>query len=67
MKKKVIDVIIDILLIATAFAITDLLMWKVFQSESVWLELGTYVAFYAALFGTKRGVIYLWQNRHRTI
>lgn len=61
-KHKVFNTIVDILLITTAFAATDIIMAKVFHSENLWLELGTYIVFYAVVFGIKRGIGYLWNK-----
>ena len=63
MKKKIMNAIIDILLIAVAFAVTDILMMKVLHSESMWLELLCYVVLYGILFGGKWAVAKLW-TRH---
>lgn len=62
MKKKIIDIIVDILLIGTVFSVTDIVMLKVFHSENIWLELGIYIVFYAIVFGSKRGIIILWKR-----
>jgi len=35
---------------------------KVFFSESFWLELGIYLVLYTIAFGTKRGIIILWNK-----
>ena len=50
MKKKIIDTSVDILLI------------KLFHSESFWLEFGIYVVFYTIVFGCKKGVMILWER-----
>lgn len=65
MKRKIINFIIDAYLITTVFAITDIMMIKVFHSESIWLELGIYIVFYGIVFGTKSGIKYLWKNKLR--
>lgn len=62
MKRKFINTIIDILLIATVFAITDIMMQKVFHSENLWLELGIYIVFYGIVFGGKNGITVLWKK-----
>lgn len=62
MKTKIIHIIIDIVLIAVVFAVTDALLIKVFHSENLWLELGIYIVSYGVVFGTKRGIIYLWKK-----
>ena len=61
--KKIIDFAVDIILIAGVFAITDLFMLKLFQSESIWLELGIYIVFYGIVFGAKSGIMYLWKRK----
>lgn len=62
MKKKIINIIADILLITVAFAITDILMIKVFHSESMWLELLIYIVLYGIVFGSKHGLTILWKR-----
>ena len=62
MKKKIIGIIVDILLIGTVFAVTDIVLLKVFHSESMWLELGIYLVLYALAFGTKRGIITIFKR-----
>ena len=62
MKKKILDIIVDIILIGIVFGVTDAVLLKVFRSESLWLELGIYIVFYAIAFGTKRGIIILWNK-----
>lgn len=62
MKKKIMDMIVDILLITVVFSVTDLVLRKVFRSENLWLELGIYLVFYGIVFGAKRGIIYLWKK-----
>lgn len=62
MKKKISNTIIEIFLIAAVFAVTDLMMLNVFQSESIWLELGIYIVLYGIVFGAKSGILYLWKR-----
>lgn len=62
MKKKIIHIIVDVLLIAVVFAVTDVILLKVFHSENLWLELGIYIVCYGIVFGTKRGILYLWKK-----
>lgn len=62
MKKKIIGIIIDILLIMVVFTVTDSVLLKVFHSESIWLELGIYIVFYAIVFGSKKGIAILWNR-----
>ena len=60
--KKTVGIVIDIILIAVVFAITDHLMLNVIKSDSLWIELGIYIVFYGIVFGAKRGIIYLWKR-----
>ena len=62
MKKKIIGIIVDILLFGTVFSVTDIVLREVFHSENLWLELGIYLVLYAIAFGTKRGIIILWNK-----
>ncbi len=63
MKKKIINAVIDIVLIAIVFAITDAMLIKVFHSENLWLELGIYIVMYGIVFGAKSGIKYIWKKR----
>ena len=62
MRMKIINTAIDILLITVVFAVTDIVMRKVFCSEKLWLELVVYVLFYAVVFGAKSGILYLYKK-----
>lgn len=62
MKKKVLNIVIDVLLIAMVFGVTDIMMIKVFNSENLWFELGIYIVFYGIVFGGKSGIVYLWKR-----
>jgi uncharacterized integral membrane protein len=62
MKKKIIDIIVDILLMMIIFSVTDIVSLKVFHSESIWLELGIYIVLYAVVFGSKKGIVILWNR-----
>lgn len=66
MKKKIINIIVDILLIMVVFAITDALVLNVFHSEKMWLELLIYVILYGIaygiVFGSKHGLTILWKR-----
>ena len=53
MAKKIINFVIDILIVAVVFVLTDLLMVKVLNSESVVIELLIYLVLCAVLFGIK--------------
>lgn len=66
MKKKVKDIVVDIILIAIVFAITDYLMLTVFESDNLWLEVGIYIVFYGIFFGSKSGIVYLIK-KHKEI
>ena len=61
-KKKIFNFIVDVLLIGIVLSITDAVSLKVFHSESFWLELGIYLVLYTVAFGTKRGIIILWNK-----
>ena len=63
MKRRIGNAIVDIILIALVFAATDGVMFGVFHSENLWLELGIYIVFYAIVFGAKSGIMYLWKKR----
>ena len=62
-KKRILNTVIDILLITVAFGITDIFMQKVFCSENGWLEVGIYIVLYAVIFGAKSGIVHLWKKR----
>ena len=53
MKKKIINIIVDGLLIGAVFSVTETVLLKVFHSENFWLEFGIYIVFYAIVFGCK--------------
>ena len=63
--KKILGIVVDIILIAIVFAITDHLMLKVIQSENLWLELGIYIVLYGIVFGSKSGIMYLWKRHNK--
>ena len=63
MKRRIINAVVDILLIMIVFSITDLLMEKVFQSDKMLLELMVYIAVYALVFGAKSLVMRLWSKK----
>lgn len=62
MKKKIIGIIVDILLITIVFSLTDFVSLKAFYSENFWLECGIYIVLYAIVFGSKRGIELLWNK-----
>ena len=62
MKKKILNIVIDILLFYIIFGVTDIIMIKVFNSKNFWLELGIYIIFYGIVFGGKNEIVYLWKN-----
>ena len=62
MKKKILGILVDIILFGIVFGVTDTVLLKVFHSESFWLELGIYLVLYTIAFGTKRGIIILWNK-----
>ncbi len=62
MKNKIIGIIVDILLIMVVFSVTDFVSLKLFHSENFWLEFGIYIVFYAIIFGSKKGIVILWNR-----
>ena len=60
--RKIIGIAIDIILITIVFSATDHLMLKVIKSDSIWLELGIYLLFYAVVFGAKSRIKYIWKR-----
>ncbi len=57
--KKVIDFVVDVILIMAIIMITDLLMSRVFHTEKIIFEILIYVSLYIIFFGAKAGVKYL--------
>lgn len=62
MKRKVGNLIVDLLPITLVFAVTDSVMLYVLHSENLWLELGIYILLYGIVFSTKSGIVYLWKK-----
>lgn len=62
MKKKIVDMIVDIVLITGVFMATDGVVIHLLHSESFWVELGIYALFYAIVFGAKAGIVCLWKK-----
>ena len=62
MKKKIIGNLVDIILFGIVLRVTDAVLLKVFHSESFWLELGIFLVLCTIAFGTKRGIIILWNK-----
>lgn len=67
MKKKIINIIIDISLIAAVFVVTKQLLLKMFTSGNIWIEVGIYVVLYGIVFGVKSGVMYLLKQPEKTL
>lgn len=63
MKRKIINIIIDIALITCVFALVDVLAAKVFRIDSIWLDIGLYVALYIVVFGAKRGIVTIFKRK----
>ncbi len=63
MKRKILSIIIDIVLITLVLVLADTLALKVFCSESIWLYIGLYIAAYVVVFGAKRGIITLLNRK----
>lgn len=64
MKRKICNIIVDLLLITMAFSVTDGVMIRLLHSENLWLELGIYIVLYGIVFGAKSGIVYLWKKRY---
>lgn len=62
MKKKIIGISVDILLIMVVVALTNFVSLKLFNSENFWHEFGIYIVFYAIVFGIKRIIVILWNR-----
>lgn len=62
MKKKIGNIVVEILLIMVVFSATDVVLQHVFHSENLWLELAIYLVFYAIAFGGKKGIEVLWHR-----
>lgn len=63
MKRKVLSILIDIVLITLVLALVDILVLKVFRSESIWLYIGLYIAAYVVVFGAKRSIVVLLKRK----
>ena len=59
---NIIGILVDVILFAIVFVVTDAIQLNVFHSESFWLELVIYLVLYVIAFGTKRSVIILWNK-----
>ena len=66
MRKKIIGVVIDILLLTGIFALVDILSVKVFHSESIWPDVCLYIALYVFVFGIKRAIVFLFNRKKAT-
>ena len=65
MKNKILNFIIDIILITIVFGITDVMMIKVFHSEKIWLELCIYIVLYGMFFGSKYMITKYFANKKK--
>lgn len=63
MKRKILSIITDIVLIVLVLAFVDTLALKVLRSENIWLYIGLYIAAYVVVFGVKRGIVALWKRK----
>ena len=62
MKRKIIGILVDGILFGIVFGVTDAILIKAFHSESFWLKLVICLVFYTIAFGTKRGIMILWNR-----
>ncbi len=63
MKRKILSILVDIVLITLVLALVDTLALKVLRSENIWLHIGLYIAAYVVVFGVKRGIVALWKRK----
>ena len=63
MKRKILSILTDIVLIILVLALTDTLALRVLHSESIWLYIGLYIAAYVVVFGAKRGILILLKRK----
>ncbi len=63
MKRKILSILTDIVLIILVLAFTDTLALRVLHSESIWLYIGLYIATYVVVFGAKRGILILLKRK----
>ena len=63
-KRKILNLIIDIILMAIALSIAEELTLNVIKSESFWLEMGIYLVLYGIVLGAKRWIVYLWRRKN---
>ena len=64
-KRNILNIIIDIFLMAVVLSFVDYLMINILKKESFWLELGIYIVFYSIVFGTKSWIVYLWNKKRK--
>ena len=63
MKRKILSILVDIVLITLVLALVDALALKVLHSENIWLYIGLYMAAYVVVFGVKRGIVAFWKRK----
>ena len=63
LKRKILSILTDIVLIILVLAFTDTLALRVLHSESIWLYIGLYIATYVVVFGAKRGILILLKRK----
>ena len=64
MKMKLIDIIVDLILITIIFCLTDIITTHVIHPDSMWIDLGLYVLLYGVFFGLKKAITILWGNKN---
>ena len=63
MKKKILNIAVDIILIMIMFGVTDWITANVWKTERIVSELLTYLVAYALVFGCKSLILYLWNKK----
>ena len=64
MKMKLINIIIDLILITIIFCLTDIITTHVIHNNSMWIDLGVYVLLYGVFFWLKKVITILWGNKN---
>lgn len=65
MKRKILNIIIDIILMGISLSVSDYITLNIIKSENFWVGMGVYLVFYGIVFGAKNGIIYLWRRKRK--